>query len=236
MNVYLIPGLGADRRLFNNLELAGHQVEYLDWPEMPEDSTLADYAKALSIKVDPVLPHALVGVSMGGMVAEELALMTKPVTTVLISSWKGPQEMPPVVRALRGTHAERILTPVVLRRMLPLVRWQMGLSSDADIALFDGFIADTALHQLKVQIAAVLDWEGVPRPAEGLVHIHGDNDRLMPLEHIASPSVVPDGGHFMVFNKGGTVSRMVLDALAGAGDRRPFALRREATVGPKPTS
>lgn len=213
MHVYLIPGLGADRRLFNNLELVGHQVEYLDLPVMPEESTLTDYAKHLSNKVDKALPHALVGVSMGGMVAQELALLMDPTQTILISSWKGPQEMPPVIRALRGTHPERILTPVVLRRMLPLVRWQMGLSSAADIALFDAFIADTTLDQLKVQIAAVLAWEGTSQPGKHVVHIHGDSDRLMPLEHIANPVVVSDGGHFMVFNKGEAVSKLVLDAL-----------------------
>lgn len=215
MDLYLIPGLGADHRLFGALDLPGHPLHFLDWPAMDEGSTLADFASVLAAKVDMTRPHALIGVSMGGMVAQELAVMTKPKYTIIVSSWKGPQEMPPVIRAMRGMHPERMLTQAFLRRLLPLVRWQMGLATSADATLFDSFIASVSLEQLKVQIAAVLAWEGPPRPVPSLVHLHGDNDLLMPVEHIAGATVVPGGGHFMVHNRGEELSGLVLRALAG---------------------
>lgn len=215
MDLYLVPGLGADHRLFQRLDLAPHNAHALDWPMMPEGSTLSDFALALADRVDKDHPHAFVGVSMGGMVAQELAANTRPQQVIIISSWKGPQEMPPPIRVLRGTHAERLLTPAFMKRTLPVMRWQMGVETEADRALFDAFIAATPLEQVRVQVAAVLGWEGPARPVEGLVHIHGSADRLMPIWHIQRPIRVAGGGHFMVHNRAEELSQLVLKALEG---------------------
>ena len=214
MDLYLLPGLGADGRLFSKLELPGHEKHALDWPLMPEGSTLREYAEVLARRVDVSEPHALVGVSMGGMVAQEMAAITHPLRTIIISSWKGPHEMPMHLRLLRGTHAEKLLTPAFMKRVMPVVRYQMGLETPEDIALFDAFTAAMPLAQLRIQIAAVLGWEGPVQPAQGLVHIHGDHDRLMPISPIKGAEVIRGGGHFMVFNRAIEVGSAVYKALS----------------------
>ncbi|MBK9175483.1 MAG: alpha/beta hydrolase [Flavobacteriales bacterium] len=213
MDLYLLPGLGSDGRLFDRLDLTGHDTHRFDWPTMPEGSTMRDYAEVLAPRVDATKPHVLIGVSMGGMVAQEMAALTKPVRTIIISSWKGPQEMPNHLRLLRGMHAEKLMTPLFMRTAMPLVRYQMGLETKEDIALFDAFVASTPLEQLRIQIAAVLGWEGPTQPVKALTHIHGDHDRLMPIAHIQQSIVVRGGGHFMVFNRAEAISKALRKAL-----------------------
>jgi pimeloyl-ACP methyl ester carboxylesterase len=214
MHLYLLPGLGADGRLFDRIDFGAHGAHRIDWPAMPEGSSLRDYAEVLARRVDTNQAHALVGVSMGGMVAQEMALITRPARTIIISSWKGPQEMPMPVKLLRGTHAEKLLTPVFMKHALPMVRWQMGLETKADNDLFDAFVAATPLEQVRVQTAAVLGWEGPAEPVAGLVHIHGDHDRLMPISPIKGAEVIRGGGHFMVFNRAIEVGSAVHEALS----------------------
>jgi pimeloyl-ACP methyl ester carboxylesterase len=183
---------------------------------MPEGSLLRDYASVLAAKVDTKRPHTLIGVSMGGMVAQELAILSRPERVVIVSSWKGPQEMPPPLKLLRGTHPERILSKVFIQRSLPFMRWQMGVESAESSTLFDGLLMVHTLAQLKVQINACLSWDGPLARAKGLVHIHGDHDRLMPIGYIEQPIVVKGGGHFMVFDRAAEVSERIRTALTGS--------------------
>jgi pimeloyl-ACP methyl ester carboxylesterase len=213
MDVYLLPGLGADHRLFGRLELPGHALHYLDRPEVPAGSTMADIVRLLASRVNAQVPHALVGVSMGGMEAQEIAALTHPRKVVLISSWKGPQEMPAHFKLLRGTHPERLLSKIFMQGSLPVIRWQMGVEKPEEVQLLDSFLQMTSLEQLRVQISACLHWEGPAQPVPGLVHLHGDRDRLMPLANIQGAQIVKGGGHFMVFSHGAEVSALVAKAL-----------------------
>jgi hypothetical protein len=146
---------------------------------------------------------------MGGMVAQELAAITDPRHVVIISSWKGPQEMPQHLKLLRGTHPERVLSRTFLQRAMPLFRWQMGVETPETQALFGQFLNTSTLDQLKVQINACLNWNGPVRPVGSLIHIHGDQDRLMPIGGVKGARVVKGGGHFMIIDQAPAIARMV---------------------------
>lgn len=215
MDIHLIPGLGADHRIFDRLLVDMPDRHAHDWPVMAPGSSLRHFAEALAERIDASRPHVLIGMSMGGMVVQEMAAITKPERVVIISSWKGPHEMPLPIRSLRGTHPERVLTKEMLRRLMPMIRWQMGVRGKEEVALLDAFMHAHTIEQLKVQVAAVLDWQGPPSPVEGLLHIHGDQDRLMPLAPIQGAVVIAGGTHFMVFSKAKEVEMILLDRISG---------------------
>lgn len=223
MDAYLIPGLGADHRLFARLQLNGVSVHHLDHPALPRGATLKDYALAQASRVDQARPHVLIGVSMGGMVAQELAAITHPAMVILISSWKGTEEMPWSIRLLRGTHPERMLSRAVITRSLPVVRWEMGVQGAEATALFDALVKDCPVESLKTQIHACLNWSGPEQPVHQLVHIHGDKDRLMPVGPIKDPVVINGGTHFMVFSMAAEVSAAVNTVLGKQPSVNPSA-------------
>jgi pimeloyl-ACP methyl ester carboxylesterase len=215
MDIHLIPGLGADHRIFDRLLVDVPDRHAHDWPVMARGSSLRHFAEALAERIDANRPHVLIGMSMGGMVVQEMAALTKPRRVVIISSWKGPHEMPPPIRLLRGKHPERLLNKRFLQHSLPLIRWQMGVEDPKSAALFDRFLAVHTIEQLKVQVNACLEWEGPEFPVPDLVHLHGDRDRLMPIETIADAYVVHGGTHFMVYDKGPLLSVLIGRVLEG---------------------
>ena len=213
MTIYLLPGVGCDERLFDRLSLEGLDVVKLNWPAFSPDSTLASIAADLRDRVNAGQPHVLVGVSMGGMVAQELALLTKPMKVVLISSWTGPQEWPWLVRVNRRLHLHRFIRAWSVRLAWPLKRLIDRRERSIDRLLFDMARKQGAV-QLRRGTEAIMRWPGSSWTGP-VVRIHGDRDIVTPLRFPAD-HLVKGGQHVMVLTRAGEISR-ILRAVITAG-------------------
>src|SRR5438046_2285161 len=110
MNVYFISGLGADKRAFERLTLpATFSVHFLNWIPHQNKETLNAYAKRLSAGIDTTQPYAIVGLSMGGMIASAMSQFLQPQKTILISSVGCSNEFPPLFRLARLTQVHRLI-------------------------------------------------------------------------------------------------------------------------------
>lgn len=211
MKVYLLPGIACDHRLFDRIDLNGFDAVKLDWPHFRDGCDLADIAKDLAPAVDATQPHVLVGVSMGGMVASELALITKPERVVLISTWTGPSEWPWFVRWSARMHAEVLINSLTMRLAFP-ARRLLGARDEAT----DRFLMAMALKagptEIRRATRAILQWKG-SRWNGPTVRIHGAKDALMPLPLVRADHVVPDGTHAMIYCQPEAVSAALRTAL-----------------------
>src|SRR5690606_8062739 len=93
--VYFIPGLGADERLFSQLNLKGIEEHYLNWIEPEDCTTMADYAARYVPMIDTSEPFYILGMSMGGMMAIELQKLIQPEKLILVSTVKTRLEISP---------------------------------------------------------------------------------------------------------------------------------------------
>ena len=85
MKVYLIPGLGFDNRIFENLELNKFDYEYLNWIDPIENESIQNYAHRFSegIDDDSSKEIILIGHSLGGIIAQEIAVF-KPIKKIIL--------------------------------------------------------------------------------------------------------------------------------------------------------
>ncbi len=212
MRIYLIPGIACDRRLFSRMELHGHEVSVLEWPSFPEGCTLQGLAAEMAHGVDASEPHVLAGVSMGGMVAQEIAALTKPRQVVLISSWTGPQEWPRYVRWAKHLHLWNLVGERTMRWVWLLKRMLGPRPKEIDQLLWDMAVSQGA-GKVRNGLRAVLRWKG-SRWKGPVYRIHGDNDHVIPLRFPVD-HVVRGGEHIMVLTKGGQVAGAVEEGLCG---------------------
>ncbi len=213
MNVYLLPGVACDRRLFEGYALRGHTVHPLEWPYIERHHTLADIAKNLREQIDPHKEHVLVGVSMGGMVAQELALLTAPAKVVLVSSVKGPQEWPPLLHASKRFRLHYLINDFTMRSTWPIRQWWKKGDPKVAEVLFDMACRQTA-QQIRVSVDAILRWQGA-RYKGPMVRIHGDRDTLLPLRFPVD-HVVRGGTHVMAIARPKEIN-MLLQKVIGGG-------------------
>jgi pimeloyl-ACP methyl ester carboxylesterase len=210
MKVYLLPGIGCDHRMYDRFDLEGLDVHKLDWPPFPKGCTLAEIAQAMSAEVDTNGPHILAGVSMGGMVAQELAAITKPVKVVLISSWTGPQEWPLHARLGSSLRLHHLITHFTAWATWPVKR-VLGRRDRATDRLLWEMARKETVRKIRNGTGAILRWKGSPWTGT-VVRIHGDKDRVVPMRFPVD-HVVRGGAHIMVLMRAEDVSRALRAAL-----------------------
>jgi pimeloyl-ACP methyl ester carboxylesterase len=91
--IYLFPGLGADERVFVNLDLSGFEPVFIQWIQPLKNETIEAYALRLTEQIPDENP-SLIGVSFGGMIAVEVAKHIPAEKVILISSAKNGNEIP----------------------------------------------------------------------------------------------------------------------------------------------
>jgi pimeloyl-ACP methyl ester carboxylesterase len=202
---YLIPGLGADERVFQFLRLEG-EVHILRWltPQNAAE-TLPHYAARLAAGVPENQPCWLVGVSFGGVLALEIAQLRPLAQVVLISSFSGPKELPWLGRVARATGLHHLVPPQLLPRLPRVAQWFFGVKDGREYQLLRQILRDTDPHFTRWAIARLLHWPGRTTPA---IRIHGTDDRLLPSGAAYSQYQLP-GGHLIIISQARKISRIL---------------------------
>src|ERR1700709_273529 len=95
MKAYFMSGIAADGRLFRRIRLpAGFEAVYLNWIKPLHDESLKNYSVRLAEKINVDEPFVLVGTSLGGIIATEIALKYKPLAVIIIGSVPVASQLP----------------------------------------------------------------------------------------------------------------------------------------------
>lgn len=213
MNVYFISGLGADRRAFERLKLPSEfSVHHLDWVAPRKKESLNDYALRLGRGINTSQPFAIVGLSMGGMIASVLSQNLHPQKTVLISSVACAAEFPRLFKFARYVPLYKLAPLWLLRKPNPVVHWFFGARSKAEKELMDYLITHSPPKFVRWAVHAIIRWKQKERP-QNIFHIHGSADKILPIKYTKADCIIDKGSHFMVWTRAGEVSRALTAAL-----------------------
>lgn len=91
--IYLLSGLGADKRVFDFIDLSGFKTNHVDWVAPIDNESIENYAKRLLRQIKTKRP-IIIGVSFGGMVTVEIAKQIETEKVILISSAKTRLDIP----------------------------------------------------------------------------------------------------------------------------------------------
>ena len=207
--LYLIPGTGADHRFFSRLQLDVN-TQVIKWTEWGNAQTIREYAEVLSLQINTEEPFGILGVSFGGMLAVEMSKFLDPEKLILISSAKSYKELPIIVRISRRVGVHYLITPWLIK-IIPFAGKIFGVSKK-DKRFFDKMIDETPKGHLKKTIRSILHWKNTVIPSE-VIHIHGSQDKVIPIKKIQRPTAIEGGGHFMLYNMADQVGEIINEYL-----------------------
>jgi pimeloyl-ACP methyl ester carboxylesterase len=213
-SIYCLSGLGADQRIFKDLQVAGYDMRHLEWlVPKAKGELLKEYALRIAENIKDEYP-VLLGVSFGGMMAIEIAKYIPVKAVILISSIKNSDELPRWMRLCGKCKADYLLPAIPLKSLGPLkaVRpiqnYFLGAHSPEAMAIANEFRDNVDPFYLKWSIRQILNWKNKWNP-ERIYHLHGGNDKLFPLKKVKATHVINDGGHFMIMSHSSEINNIL---------------------------
>ena len=107
-HLYLISGMGAGEDIFRNLDLGAVETHFIPWEKVSMAESFTDYVKRLSAHIDATEEFGILGVSLGGITAQEMTRYVKPSLLILISTIKNHDELPPYLRIAASANLQKI--------------------------------------------------------------------------------------------------------------------------------
>lgn len=212
--LYIFSGLATDERIFKNIHFPESvEVNFIAWKIPFRKETLEEYIERLSIEIDRSKPIILLGLSFGGLVVQEIAKKINPLGTIIISSITSSKDLPSYFRHVGNLKANRIIPFGLLKFPNFGANWIFGAKSKDDKKMLAGIIKDADVTLLKWSVEQILNWKSKGEP-KNLFHIHGDNDKLLPLKKNNTDVIIKGGGHLMIYNKAKEIERILADILS----------------------
>ncbi len=196
--IYAIPGLGNDSRILKPLQqhLPLTPIEWLQ--PLPAES-ISQYAARMAEAIDHPRP-ILLGVSFGGVMAQEIARLRPVSRLVLVSSIKPGDARPLFLRISKRIPIYRLSKGKWRIRLLPLYAPQFGVRKPAEIQLLREIFSQFDDTYRMWAIEQLAHWKGHPIECPFL-HIHGTRDRVIPHRGLSDLTTVAGGNHMMIYQQ-----------------------------------
>ncbi len=206
--IFLIPGMGADTRIYNNIDLLDNDVVPVDWIVPAKNDTLITYAQKLILQYHISNNSILIGNSLGGIIAIEIAKMVPISKVILISSIKTINETPWYFKFFRNIPVYKILPNSLMNSGGAFIKPVFGNMKPDDLWLFKDMLKKSSPVFIKWAMGAVLKWDNQTIPSN-VYHIVGDKDRVFNYKLIKDATVIKGGTHIMVFDRAKQINKLL---------------------------
>jgi pimeloyl-ACP methyl ester carboxylesterase len=225
MNTYFISGIGADERMFTHIRLPEEfETRHIHWIAPHKDETLPAYAHRLAEQIDTTKPFVLIGFSLGGIMAAEIAKIGNPVCTIIISSVPVSTNLPTLYHFADRLQLAKLASPTLMK-FLTSVKHRITMRSH-NWKIMRQVIWSGDDQFIAWAIKAVLKWKNTT-VTQPLFHIHGTWDEIFPYSRTKPTHTVRRGGHCLTMSHPHIINDILRDILTSS---LPLSLQNRTLV------
>ncbi|MFO1475170.1 MAG: hypothetical protein U1F98_00790 [Verrucomicrobiota bacterium] len=180
--IHALPGMGADRRMFPRPWESLPSFAAHNWPPYRGERDLPALARQVVEHFGIQDQDTVIGASLGGMVACEIARIRNLRALFLVGSATHRQE---INRFFSLLHPLAAVTPWKTLR-----RAARHLPHD-----FTLMFADSDTDFVRAMCHAVFQWKGLHSSSTPCYRLHGRKDRIIPCP--PAPDLALEGGHLI---------------------------------------
>ena len=226
MRVFLITGFALDNRAFSLMGLPADTYTTLDLIPVRKGESLRDYARRMAEGIGLAPGDVIGGVSLGGMLALEMARIVDVLGVVVIASATHPRFIrkrfkmwAPIAAWVPDGVIRRIFT------LIPRILARQNMLSPEGQALLADIMGKFPVPLLKAFPMMIMGWPGCPPPAR-FRHIHSDGDWLIrPNGNPETLTILSGKNHLITVSHAQAVKELVMRAVEG------FQTEAKSSVG-----
>ncbi|TDS64299.1 alpha/beta hydrolase [Myroides indicus] len=196
--VYFMPGMCSTSSIFERIVLDHNlfELHYLEWLPVDSNESMEQYAQKLSLLITQPNP-ILIGVSFGGIIAQELSQIITVQKTIIISSIRSAQELCPLFKFLKKTKLYKLLPTGQINNIFKLYLKFSSPKRAKRLALYDKYLSLRNKKYINWCVREILNWKR-NQPLQGVIHIQGSKDIVFPLKFSTPDIVIKGGTHAMI--------------------------------------
>ncbi|WP_416864092.1 MAG: alpha/beta fold hydrolase [Imperialibacter sp.] len=208
--VYLLSGLGADKRVFDFVDFSTFKVKHIDWIQPRGNEAIEDYARRLLPQINTPRP-ILIGVSFGGIMAIEIGKLVDCEGIVLVSSVQTRFDIPFYFRLIGRLNINSLMPTNLFKKVNALTYWFFGAKTKREKGLLREIILETDDNFFRWAVDKIVNWRNETH-LKMVSHIHGDKDRVLPLK--TADFTISGGGHLMIVSHGNEIGQITTNTLS----------------------
>jgi len=201
--VYFVPGLASSPLIFEYIKLPEDKFEVtiMEWI-LPEDrESMRDYSARLAKQYVKHENPVLIGVSMGGLIVQEMCKIIKARKTIIISSVKSNKEFPRRMWFARRTKIYKLFPTRMMQHVEKVNKLFPGNNVvKRRLNLYEKFLGFRDKKYLDWSFEKIIEWDRT-EPDPDVIHIHGTDDMVFPSRYIRDYIPVKKGTHIMIINR-----------------------------------
>jgi pimeloyl-ACP methyl ester carboxylesterase len=210
MTIYLVPGLGNDKRIFKNLieYFQDYKLEILvHLPFLSLEETLCQYAKRLIQKVGEFDEDSIIiGFSLGGLIATEMSKIINFKKVILISTVKHKLELPTVIRVASKFNFQ--IPASFIKKTIGSISLMLGVTDRVGANYISEIIGDADSQHIIWAQKAASSWNNILIP-DNYIHIHGTRDEIFTINFVKASHIIKLGTHYMIMDRAEEIANII---------------------------
>ena len=199
--------MGADHRVFSRIVFPENHT-HLAWIENEPNESLQSYARRMAAGIKHENP-ILIGLSFGGIMAQEIAAIKPVKELILISTIKNKSEKPWYMEVAGALNIPDHLPDSLLKRANKLMAYAFSLVNPDEIEVLNYCFENANHEHLKWAMNHIANWQGAEYNTPTF-HIHSSKDRVFSSNRDSADAQI-SGGHFAVYTNADELNKILSD-------------------------
>lgn len=215
--LFLLNGMGGGPQIFRKLAPLLPRCELVEWMSPKNGASIPEYARQLAERIETDQPCDVLGVSFGGIVAQELAPLIGAKHCFVVSSINSASELSFGVKTMRMLPAEARISLMKSAGRIASAWPRRPSSATVRLRKFENDDGPWFCWAS----SAVLGWK--PTQACGgecVVRIHGDRDETFPAGADRADHVIGGAGHMLALTHAEILAAIVMKYRTKPGGSR----------------